>query len=79
MYDLSFQGWLVDLVNRFGQLEGFQVLLDRFRSGNLNVPVIAALVRPFGLCYEVLTPHTVRKYFMPIVVSFQFYYYCIDI
>ncbi|XP_064639618.1 probable ubiquitin carboxyl-terminal hydrolase FAF-X isoform X3 [Lineus longissimus] len=61
------RGWLVDLVNRFGQLEGFQILLDRFRAGSLNVQVIAALVRPFGFCYEVLTPHTVRKYFMPIV------------
>lgn len=64
------QGWLVDLVNRFGKLGGFQILLDRFTSGaNLSVPVIAALIRPFGLCYEVLTPHVVHKFFMPIVVS----------
>ena len=52
-------------------LDGFQILLDRFSSGaNLSVPVIAAIIRPFGLCYEVLTPHTVNKYFMPIVVRF---------
>ena len=52
-------------------LDGFQILLDRFSSGaNLSVPVIAAIIRPFGLCYEVLTPHTVQKYFMPIVVRF---------
>ena len=64
------KGWLVDLVNRFGSLNGFQLLLDRFTTGpNLSVPVIAALIRPFGLCYEVLTAHTVNKYFMPIVVS----------
>ncbi|KAK2180804.1 hypothetical protein NP493_425g01038 [Ridgeia piscesae] len=62
------KGWLVDLVNKFGQLGGFQMLLDRFLTGpNLCVPVIAALIRPFGLCYEVLTPSTVQKYFMPIV------------
>ena len=52
-------------------LDGFQILLDRFSSGaNLSVPVIAAIIRPFGLCYEVLTPHTVQKYFIPIVVRF---------
>ena len=59
------------MVNRFGMLDGFQILLDRFSSGaNLSVPVIAAIIRPFGLCYEVLTTHTVQKYFMPIVVRF---------
>ena len=58
------------MVNQFGKLDGFQKLLDRFTKGpNLSVPVIAALIRPFGLCYEVLTPHTVEKYFMPVVVS----------
>ncbi|XP_060591415.1 probable ubiquitin carboxyl-terminal hydrolase FAF-X, partial [Ruditapes philippinarum] len=62
------RGWLVDLVNKFGSLDGFQILLDRFaNSSTLSVPVIAALVKPFGLCAEVLTPHTVQKYFMPIV------------
>ena len=64
------QGWLVDLVNKYGKLGGFQLLLDRFTVGpNLSVPVIAALIRPFGLCYEVLTPHVVLQFFMPIVVS----------
>ncbi|KAH9509417.1 putative ubiquitin carboxyl-terminal hydrolase FAF-X [Bulinus truncatus] len=62
------KGWLVDLVNRFGQLDGFTILLDRFLRGPpLSVPVIASLIKPFGLCSEVLTPHTVEKYFMPIV------------
>jgi len=68
IYNLLSQGWLVDLVNRFGQLNGFHIFLDRFTKGPaLSVPVIAALIRPFGLCYEVLTSHTVQKYFMPIV------------
>ncbi|XP_052783474.1 probable ubiquitin carboxyl-terminal hydrolase FAF-X isoform X2 [Mya arenaria] len=62
------RGWLVDMVNKFGQLDGFQMLLDRFLSGqSLSVPLIAALIKPFGLCAEVLTPHTVQKYLMPIV------------
>lgn len=55
---------------RFGNLGGFQILLERFQSGkNLTVTVIYALIRPFGLCYEFLTVHTIVKYFMPIVVS----------
>ena len=42
----KFQGWLVDLVNKFGQADGFQLLLDRFTKGpSLSVPVIAALIR----------------------------------
>ncbi|XP_067668544.1 ubiquitin carboxyl-terminal hydrolase 9X-like [Haliotis asinina] len=62
------RGWLVDLVNKFGGLEGFQILLDRFiKAPALSVPIIAALIKPFGQCAEVLTPHTVQKYFMPIV------------
>uniref|UniRef100_T1IZS4 ubiquitinyl hydrolase 1 n=1 Tax=Strigamia maritima TaxID=126957 RepID=T1IZS4_STRMM len=62
------RGWLVDLINRFGQLGGFQILSERFsHSSSLSVPVIAALIRPFGLCFELLTVHTIEKHFMPIV------------
>lgn len=43
--DLS-QGWLVDLINKFGTLNGFQTLHDRFMSGQaLNVQIIAALIK----------------------------------
>ncbi|XP_047471205.1 probable ubiquitin carboxyl-terminal hydrolase FAF-X isoform X2 [Penaeus chinensis] len=62
------RGWLVDLINLFGKHGGFQILLERFQSGkNLSVPVICALLRPFGLCYEMLTIPTIEKYFMSIV------------
>lgn len=44
--------------------------MERFQSGeNLTVPVIHALIRPFGLCHEFLTVHTIVKFLMPIVVS----------
>ncbi|XP_014217217.1 probable ubiquitin carboxyl-terminal hydrolase FAF-X isoform X3 [Copidosoma floridanum] len=62
------RGWLVDLINKFGSLNGFEILLKRFSSGrNLTVPVIYALMKPFGLCYELLTVNTIYKYLMPIV------------
>ncbi|XP_019715781.1 ubiquitin carboxyl-terminal hydrolase 9X isoform X3 [Hippocampus comes] len=62
------KGWLVDLINKFGALNGFQMLHDRFMSGEaLNVQIIAALIKPFGQCYEFLTLHTVKKYFLPVI------------
>jgi len=39
-----FQGWLVDMVNKFGTLGGFQLLLSRFQR-NLSVSLIASLIR----------------------------------
>ena len=40
------QGWLVDLVNRFGNLGGFSILQERICSGeSLSVPLLAALLR----------------------------------
>jgi len=58
----------VDLINKFGTLNGFQILHDRFISGSaLSVQVIAALVKPFGQCYEFLSQHTVKKYFLPVI------------
>ncbi|XP_017872976.1 PREDICTED: probable ubiquitin carboxyl-terminal hydrolase FAF isoform X2 [Drosophila arizonae] len=91
------RGWLVDLINRFGQLGGFDNLLERFNSGlellkrnqnskgtvksiasnesmgadgagqdnRLTLSLIHSLLRPFGQCYELLTPATIAKYFMP--------------
>ncbi|XP_073422132.1 ubiquitin carboxyl-terminal hydrolase 9X isoform X1 [Dendrobates tinctorius] len=62
------KGWLVDLINKFGTLNGFQLLHDRFMNGSaLNVQIIAALIKPFGQCYDFLTLHTVKKYFLPII------------
>ncbi|XP_068731970.1 ubiquitin carboxyl-terminal hydrolase 9X-like isoform X1 [Montipora capricornis] len=62
------KGWLVDLVNKFGVLGGFSTLQERICGGeNLSVPLLAALLRPFGSCAEVLTPGTVEKYFLPVI------------
>ena len=45
-----------------------QLLHNRIISGeNLTVPLIFALVRPFGLCYELLTLKTVKQYFLPVI------------
>lgn len=60
--------WLVELINKFGKLGGFNILSERFQNGpTLTVPLIAALLKPFGLCYDLLTPQTIEKYFLPII------------
>ncbi|XP_075395925.1 ubiquitin carboxyl-terminal hydrolase 9X-like isoform X2 [Tenrec ecaudatus] len=62
------KGWLVDLINKFGLLNGFQILHDRFINRSaLTVQIIAALLKPFGQCYEFLSQHTVQKYFIPVI------------
>lgn len=43
---LCAQGWLVDLINKFGTLNGFQILQERFMGSQaLNVQIIAALIK----------------------------------
>ena len=73
------RGWLVDLLNRFGHLGGFERLLERFTKaeigsetkdgsgGDLSVPLVHVLVKPFGQCAELLTQETITTYLMPIV------------
>ena len=64
------RGWLVDLLNRFGCYGGFERLSERFKPDNmatLSVPLIYSLVRPFGQCYDMLTPSAVKKFLLPIV------------
>ncbi|RWS27831.1 putative ubiquitin carboxyl-terminal hydrolase FAF-X-like protein [Leptotrombidium deliense] len=62
------RGWLIELINKFGKLDGFKLLLERFdKSSSLSVPLIAALIRPFDYCYDLLTTQTVEKYFLPII------------
>ena len=62
------KGWLVDMINAFGHHNGFKKVHDRIMSGeNLTVPLIFALVRPFGMCFELLTLKTVKQFFLPII------------
>ena len=64
------RGWLVDLLNRFGSLGGFDRLARRFQNEKgLTVPIIHALIRPFGFCHELLTAQTLKTWLYPIVES----------
>jgi hypothetical protein len=58
------------VIFRFGEYGGFKKILERFQSDKpLSVPVVFALIKPFGLCYDLLTVHTIVTYFVPVVVS----------
>ncbi|XP_065644318.1 ubiquitin carboxyl-terminal hydrolase 9X isoform X4 [Hydra vulgaris] len=66
------KGWLVDLVNQFGDLGGFHKLKHRICDiGGLNAQIVCALIKPFGLCAEVLTEHTVEQFLLPVVKSIK--------
>ncbi|CAF1148229.1 unnamed protein product [Rotaria sordida] len=68
-YRFPQRGWLVDFINRFGDLGGFDKLLQRFTSNEnkLTISIVIALLKPWGLCYEYLTQSTIQKYFSPII------------
>ena len=63
--------WLVELIDDFGQLDGFEKIKIRFencvKSNSLNVALVSALIKPFGLCYEYLTEQTVNVYFRELI------------
>lgn len=65
------QLWLVDFVNKFGDLGGFDALLARFQSSEnkLTISLVVALLKPWGPAYQFLTPAVIKKYFAPIIVS----------
>lgn len=60
--------YLIELLNRFGRQGGFELIRERFekKGKQLSIPLISALIRPFGLCYELLTVGTIENYLMPI-------------
>lgn len=68
---LPSKGWLVDFINKFGDLNGFDKLLARFLSSEtkLTISLVVALLKPWGLCYDYLTQATIKKYFAPIIVK----------
>jgi len=75
IYFCLLKGWLIDFINRFGELGGFDKILTRFLSSEtkLTISVVVALLKPWGLCYEYLTQTTVKKYFAPIIVSIDLF------
>ncbi|KAI2802763.1 putative ubiquitin carboxyl-terminal hydrolase FAF-X [Blomia tropicalis] len=59
---------LIDLINHFGSLGGFETFISSFRqSQSLTMPQIYSLLKPFIPCIELFTTKTVETYFQPIL------------
>ncbi|XP_019859890.1 PREDICTED: probable ubiquitin carboxyl-terminal hydrolase FAF-X isoform X1 [Amphimedon queenslandica] len=61
------KGRLVDLINLFGRLGGFDFLKKRICEGELTVNILSFLLRPFGLCSSFLTEKVRNDYIIAIV------------
>ncbi|XP_019863880.1 PREDICTED: probable ubiquitin carboxyl-terminal hydrolase FAF-X [Amphimedon queenslandica] len=61
------KGRLVDLINLFGRLGGFDFLKKRICEGELTVNILSFLLRPFGLCSSFLTERVRNDYIIAIV------------
>ncbi|KAF8763443.1 Ubiquitin carboxyl-terminal hydrolase 24 like protein [Argiope bruennichi] len=57
-------GWLVDLINRFGQQNGFESIQHRF-SGDITGTGMAALLSPLAKSAEFLNPNKVCQHLSP--------------
>ncbi|XP_040263747.1 ubiquitin carboxyl-terminal hydrolase 24 isoform X1 [Bufo bufo] len=53
-------GWLVDLVNRFGELGGLTAIQAKLNSEEIELAEVSALVQPLGVCAEYLNSSTVQ-------------------
>ncbi|XP_078526269.1 ubiquitin carboxyl-terminal hydrolase 24 isoform X1 [Lissotriton helveticus] len=60
-------GWLVDLVNRFGELGGFAAFQSKLNTNDLELGAVSALVQPLGVCAEYLNSSTVQPMLDPVI------------
>ncbi|XP_022244007.1 ubiquitin carboxyl-terminal hydrolase 24-like [Limulus polyphemus] len=58
-------GWLVDIINRFGQHGGFTEIQNHFQSPTLNGMGMAALLMPLSKCVEYLNTSKVCPFLSP--------------
>uniref|UniRef100_A0A8C2CH96 Ubiquitin carboxyl-terminal hydrolase 24 n=1 Tax=Cyprinus carpio TaxID=7962 RepID=A0A8C2CH96_CYPCA len=53
-YQKEPHGWLVDLVNRFGEMGGFTAIQCKLHQEEIEIGCVSALVQPLGVCAEYL-------------------------
>uniref|UniRef100_A0A673CAP9 Ubiquitin carboxyl-terminal hydrolase 24 n=1 Tax=Sphaeramia orbicularis TaxID=375764 RepID=A0A673CAP9_9TELE len=59
-YQKEPHGWLVDLVNRFGELGGFTAIQAKLNTEEIEIACVSALVQPLGVCAEYLNSSLVQ-------------------
>uniref|UniRef100_A0A673IBS6 Ubiquitin carboxyl-terminal hydrolase 24 n=1 Tax=Sinocyclocheilus rhinocerous TaxID=307959 RepID=A0A673IBS6_9TELE len=71
-YQKEPHGWLVDLVNRFGEMGGFTAIQCKLNQDEMEIGCVSALVQPLGMCAEYLNSSLVQVNFdSPVYVSFS--------
>ncbi|RVE73915.1 hypothetical protein OJAV_G00036080 [Oryzias javanicus] len=66
-YQKEPHGWLVDLVNRFGELGGFTAIQTKLNSEEVEIAYVSALVQPLGVCAEYLNSSLVQPMLDPVI------------
>ncbi|XP_029106559.1 ubiquitin carboxyl-terminal hydrolase 24 isoform X1 [Scleropages formosus] len=60
-------GWLVDLVNRFGEMGGFAAIQTKLNAEEVEIGSVSALVQPLGVCAEYLNSSLVQPMLDPVI------------
>ncbi|KAG7316677.1 hypothetical protein KOW79_020218 [Hemibagrus wyckioides] len=66
-YQKEPHGWLVDLVNRFGEMGGFTAIQSKLNQEEMEIGCVSALVQPLGVCAEYLNSSLVQPMLDPVI------------
>ncbi|XP_056894157.1 ubiquitin carboxyl-terminal hydrolase 24 isoform X3 [Takifugu flavidus] len=66
-YQKEPHGWLVDLVNRFGELGGFTAIQAKLNADEIEIASVSALVQPLGVSAEYLNSSLVQPMLDPVI------------
>uniref|UniRef100_A0A8B9K721 Ubiquitin carboxyl-terminal hydrolase 24 n=1 Tax=Astyanax mexicanus TaxID=7994 RepID=A0A8B9K721_ASTMX len=66
-YQKEPHGWLVDLVNRFGEMGGFSAIQSKLNQEEMEIGCVSALVQPLGVCAEYLNSSLVQPMLDPVI------------
>ncbi|KAA0708793.1 Ubiquitin carboxyl-terminal hydrolase 24 [Triplophysa tibetana] len=66
-YQKEPHGWLVDLVNRFGEMGGFTAIQCKLNQEEIEIGCVSALVQPLGVCAEYLNSNLVQPMLDPVI------------
>uniref|UniRef100_A0A8C1L0F6 Ubiquitin carboxyl-terminal hydrolase 24 n=1 Tax=Cyprinus carpio TaxID=7962 RepID=A0A8C1L0F6_CYPCA len=66
-YQKEPHGWLVDLVNRFGEMGGFTAIQCKLHQEEIEIGCVSALVQPLGVCAEYLNSSLVQPMLDPVI------------
>ncbi|CAL9695704.1 unnamed protein product [Knipowitschia caucasica] len=66
-YQKEPHGWLVDLVNRFGELGGLSAIQTKLNAEEIEIACVSALVQPLGVSAEYLNSSLVQPMLDPVI------------